>query len=177
MPVTGRLRAEKAIRGIASLEKRRPETRDALIEAADYLAARDAAPTPEGVVLRAEEREALATYRCHEVQHWMHWQDVGDELNPAITEPCEDCRDDVSAMAPTVERIIAARLAVERAAHEGLLLEARATALHSLADDWQWKDWSDVLIPEATKNPIANGQRVTDWLRLHAALAAGVRGE
>lgn len=42
-----------------------------------------------------------------------------------------------------------------------------ASALKELADQWQWKGWADVLLPRATKNPIDNAQRVTDWLRAH----------
>lgn len=45
--------------------------------------------------------------------------------------------------------------------------EVVGEALTRVADTWQWGAWSDVLLP-AERNPVANAQRVTDWLRAQA---------
>ena len=53
-----------------------------------------------------------------------------------------------------------------------MLADARTSALKETGDVWQRGQWADVLIPHATSNPIANAQRVTEWLRARAAQAA-----
>ena len=53
--------------------------------------------------------------------------------------------------------------------------EVRAEALREAADKWQVGDWSNVLLPKPVPPAvpvIAYSQRVLDWLRDRAALAA-----
>lgn len=121
----------------------------------------DAAPTPEGVVLRAEEREALARRII------TRYYERGIQTNETALTATAHAAVDV--------------FAAERAAHD----ELRA-AVEALADEWD--ALAEGHVTAATEAISANtwlaglqtgcaGGRANAARDLRAALAAGVRGE
>ena len=52
-----------------------------------------------------------------------------------------------------------------------LIARERTAALNDLATAWQWGEWTILTPTMKTRNPIAAGQVVTDWLRARVTKA------
>jgi hypothetical protein len=89
-----------------------------------------------------------------------------------------ECVEFANIVKPTVERILAERVAAGRAELTGFEEDlVREEALKAAADKWQQGAWLDVLnaldCGLTLQQKIATGQAVTDWLR---AYVTGDRG-